>query len=60
MSKKRILSEQEAVKEQSGIDTAIYDRGDLSVEEFMQANFGLQAVDEPADEPDQAILIDFH
>lgn len=49
----------EAVKEQQGIEVVIYDRGDLSVEAFMQANFGLQTTDEPDDEPDETILIDF-
>lgn len=50
----------EAVKEQQGFGIAIYDRGDMSVEAFMQANFGLQATDEPDDEPDETILIDFN
>lgn len=49
----------EAVKEQQGFGIAIYDRGDLSVETFMQANFGLQATNETDDEPDETILIDF-
>lgn len=60
MSKKRILLGQKFVKEKSEIDTVIYDRGDLSVEAFMQANFGLQTSDEPDDEPDETILIDFN
>lgn len=49
----------EAVKEQQGFGIAIYDRGDLSIEEFMQANFGLQDADASDDEQSDAIMIDF-